>query len=108
MNLWSLKDDSGSAILEFIVFVLVGQLLIFSGAMVTAQSLDQKVRLELFASQMARATALGKPAALQEVLTHDYNLEGVTVAEAPCPGKIVCLVASLGESRANGVSLVSG
>ncbi|MFM2024068.1 MAG: hypothetical protein RLZZ56_81 [Actinomycetota bacterium] len=108
MKLWSLKDESGSAILEFIVFVLVGQLLIFSGAMVAAQSLDQKVRLELFASQMARATALGKPEALQEVLTQDYNLEGVSVSAVPCPEQFVCLVASLGESRANGVSIVSG
>lgn len=107
MKCWSLKGDSGSAILEFIVFVLLGQLLIFSGTMVTAQTLDQKVRLELFASQLARAAALGKTEVLQQALSEDYNLQGVSVAASTCQEQLVCLVVSLGESKANGVSVIS-
>lgn len=54
-----LNGQAGSAVMEFITFVLVGQMMIFGGSMVLAKQLSQKVEGQLDAINRARALALG-------------------------------------------------
>ena len=108
MKFKNLVAESGSAIVEFIAFVVIGQLLAFSGAMTTAELLDRKVRLELFVSQLARAQAIGQARTAFEVLSVDYSLQGIQVSEVSCRAPLVCLSATLDDSTAFGVSYRNG
>jgi hypothetical protein len=103
-----LQAESGSAVLEFLAFVLVGQLLVFSGFMTVADSLDRKVRLELFVAQMAKSQANGITSSLPSVLADDYGLQGVRVIEANCSPNLICLVATFGDLSASGIGIKRG
>ena len=96
------SQAEGSAVVEFIVFVLFGQLLVFSGAMQLAQWVDTKLKLELSAHQLARAVALGKSDALLPELKRD--LPELRITEFTCGDVLTCLLAESGDLSASGVS----
>jgi hypothetical protein len=95
MFLQNVRSERGSAILEFITFVLVGQLLVFGGSMAIANQLREKVELQLFAAQAARSLALARELTLPE---------GVTVSGNECEGKLICVKVSKGALSVIGVS----
>ena len=101
------REERGSTVVEFIAFVLIGQLLIFSGGMQVAESMDLKVRLELLANQAARALALGKADLLVNELKADYNLESAVVTAIRCPQVLACVRVSLGDLQSIGVSRIN-
>jgi hypothetical protein len=53
----SLNSQTGSAILEFIAFVLVGQLLIFGASIAMANELTKQVENQVEASNAAKSVA---------------------------------------------------
>ena len=99
------SESEGSAIVEFIVFVLFGQLLVFAGSLQIAENIDQKVRLDLFASQLARAEAVGKAELLIEELRNDYRLPDAAVLPEDCPRRLVCLRVTSNGAEAIGMSV---
>lgn len=96
------RDAEGSAVVEFIVFVLFGQLLVFSGGMQLAQWVDTKLKLELSAHQLARAVALGKGDVLLPELKRD--LPELRIIEVNCGDELTCILAESGDLSASGVS----
>lgn len=77
-----LRNEEGSAILEFVTFVLVGQLLVFAASMTISSVITDKVELQILASQAARAIALGR----------DFQIPpGVTMAKRDCGLHLICL-----------------
>jgi hypothetical protein len=100
-----LRGTSGSAVVEFIVFVLVGQMFVFSGGMQLAQWIDDKLKIELLAHQMARAIALGKGDLLLPELQQDYNFTQVEISELACGESLVCIVASSEKISSRGLSI---
>ena len=108
MRLMKFNDSNGSALAEFLVFVVLGQILVLTGSMQANEWIDKKVRLELFAQQLARAESLGKANELFNVLKFDYRLQDATVKIDPCGTELVCLTAIDGAFRAYGVSLKNG
>jgi hypothetical protein len=93
----------GSAVVEFIVFVLFGQLLGFSIGMQVSQWMDTKLKLELAAQQQVRALALGKGDQLLAELRQD--LPEMAAASLNCSAELVCVTLKSGDLVARGVSL---
>jgi hypothetical protein len=90
-----LSDEAGSAILEFITFVLVGQLLVFAASMSLSSALTNKVELQILASQAARTIALGR----------DFQVSSeVRLSKQDCGIHIVCLSLEKGELRVSAVN----
>lgn len=102
------RDQHGSAVVEFLIFIVFGQLLVFAGAMQASEWMDRKLRLELFANQVARAESLGKSEPLLVALKEDYGLDGVVVTVDNCAKPLSCITAKLDELRAFGVSYEAG
>ncbi len=98
-------NADGSAVVEFIVFVLFGQLLVFAGGMQLAQWVDTKLKLELSAHQLARAEALGKSDELVPELKRD--LPELRITKLFCGEDLVCVLAESGDLWARGVSVSS-
>ena len=90
-----LKCDSGSAILEFITLILIGQLMVFGASISLATELSSKVELQILAAKTARTIALGRE--VQIPLT-------VTLAQSDCPARLVCVTLSRGEQQVAAVS----
>jgi hypothetical protein len=90
------SSDRGSAILEFLAFVLVGQLLIFSGSMTISQQLTAKVSLQNLAVIQARSISKNL----------DLDLpSGVLLTERSCGARFVCIVLSQNGQTVSAVSL---
>ena len=53
----SCRSERGSAVLEFITYVLLGQMLLFGGSIVLSKSLSDKVAHQLAAVNAATANA---------------------------------------------------
>ncbi|CAB4544309.1 MAG: hypothetical protein F2529_03640 [Actinobacteria bacterium] len=100
------RNSAGSAIVEFMIFVIFGQLLVFSGALQASEWMDKKLRLELFANHLARAQSLGKERELFAALADDYNLQNVTVTVNECGNSLSCITAQMGDLKAAGVSFI--
>lgn len=100
----NVRDELGSAVIEFITFVLVGQLLVLSGSIQLATYVDHKLKLELMAHQIARAEAIGSSKVLFESLKNDYQLPTVNYETVRCPYKLVCVKIVDGKLSAIGVS----
>jgi hypothetical protein len=101
----SFSAERGSILFEFITFVLFGQLLVFGSAMLILGELDQKLRVDLIANQLARAAALGRLDSLLQDLKNDYQLKDVRVSEVPCRAELLCLEVVADSRRSLGVSL---
>lgn len=84
------NSDSGSAVLEVITFVLVGQLLVAGWLIQIAEQLDHKVRLQLFAATIARSIGLQNNN-LQSELEKDLNLTDVKIQRLDCHRSLVCV-----------------
>ena len=102
------NDTNGSALVEFLIFVVFGQMLVLTGGIQVSEWMDKKVRLELFAHQLARAESLGKANELFNVLKFDYGLQDATVSIEQCGSELVCLTATEGALHSHGVSLKNG
>ena len=90
-----LKCDSGSAILEFITFVMIGQLMVFGGSIALAAELSSKVELQMMAATAARTIALGREVQIQS---------NVSLVQSGCPARLVCVTLSRGEQKVAAVS----
>lgn len=90
-----LKCDLGSAILEFITFVLIGQLMVFGGSIALATELSSKVELQMMAATAARTIALGREVQIQS---------NVSLVQAGCPARLVCVTLRRGEQKVSAVS----
>lgn len=101
----SFSAERGSILFEFITFVLFGQLLVFGSAMTILGELDQKLKVELAANQLARAGVLGKIDLLLPSLKSDYQLNDVNVTEISCNPNLFCLELVADSKSALGVSL---
>ena len=99
------KGEVGSAVIEFLGFTLIGQLLILTGSIQIASSLDLKLKLELMAHQVARAEAIGKGAEVFTALRLEYRLPKATFSKMSCTSNVVCVKILEGNNQAIGVSL---
>lgn len=89
------KADSGSAILEFIAFVLIGQVLVLITSITLAGNISSKVELQLVAVDIARQMALG---------ANPAPPEGVEVSVDLCNSPVLCLTVSKGDQKQSAVS----
>jgi hypothetical protein len=101
----SFDSERGSILVEFIAFVLLGQLFIFGASMTILGELDQKLKVDLLAHQLARAGAIGKVDSLLVSLQNDYLLSQVKLTEVPCNQELFCLKVVADSRAAMGVSL---
>jgi len=105
MPLKSFRGERGSALLEFIVTVLIGQTLLLGLSYQFFESLDRKVRLDLAGQQLARAESLGRFPELMNVLQQDFLPGELRADLSPCSLELVCVVTRLGDQAGFGVSL---
>ena len=97
------STDSGSAVLEVITFLLVGQLLAMGWLIQLAEQLDHKTRLQLFAISMARSLSLGH-SELEPVLKEDLGLASSKAQSLNCNASLACVEAVDGDLRVIGIS----
>jgi hypothetical protein len=90
------RSESGTAILEFVAFVLVAQLFVLGISLQLAQTLTQKVRLQILASAEAKAEAGNKSI---------EPPEGIRESHLECDASLLCLALSQGTTRVVGLSL---
>jgi hypothetical protein len=98
-------SERGSILFEFIAFVLLGQLFIFGVTMTILGELDQELKVDLFAHQLARAGAIGKLDSLLMSLQNDYQLNQVKLTEVACNQELFCLEVVADSRSAQGVSI---
>jgi hypothetical protein len=101
----SFDSERGSILFEFIAFVLLGHLFIFGATMTILGELDQELKVDLFAHQLARAGAIGKLDSLLVSLLNDYQLGHVKLTQVPCNQELFCLEVVADSRSALGVSL---
>lgn len=101
------RTEVGSAVFEFIVAVALGQVLVLAVNLQTIESLDQKVRLELAAGQLARAQGLGRFPELLAALEREFGSGEFRAEIKPCSSGLICVAASLGKQTSFGVSYQS-
>lgn len=90
-----MRSEGGSAILEFVAFILIGQLLVFATSMTIASSFTSKVELQIEASQAARTIALGR----------DFHVSpGVVLTRQDCGSRLICLTLERGNLRVSAVN----
>lgn len=93
---WKPSRADGSAVLEFVAFILVGQLLVFGGSMAISQHLTQKVELQNLAAVKARSIA-------KKI---DFELPvDVTLHIQNCPERFVCISLAREGMNVSAVSL---
>lgn len=90
-----ISSDAGSAILEFVSFVLVGQLLVFGGSFALATELTAKVELQILASQIAKTLAQEAAITLPA---------GVEMIEKSCGSEIICVTFTQESRKVSAVS----
>mgnify|MGYP006895945903 FL=1 len=76
------SSDAGSAILEFILFVVVGQMLVFAGSLAISSTLASKVELQILATNAATSIALNQDPLIPS---------GVELIRRACSAELVCL-----------------
>lgn len=76
------SSDAGSAILEFILFVVVGQMLVFAGALAIASTLASKVELQILATNATTSIALNQDPLIPS---------GIELIRRACSTELVCL-----------------
>lgn len=91
----NIKSENGSALLEFITFILLGQLLVFGGSILISLELGKKVELQVLAGQTARNLALNR----DFVLPTD-----VLLVRDPCTPRVVCITLKQGSQTVSAVS----
>lgn len=89
------KAEHGSALFEFITFILLGQLLVFGGSILLSSELTNKVELQVLASQTARNIALKQELSLPP---------DVTLIRDSCVQRVVCITLKLGNQTVSAVS----
>lgn len=91
----NVRAESGSALFEFVVFVLLGQLLVFAGSMAIASEFSSKVELQIMASQAARNLALERlPSIPSEV----------ELVRDSCSVRLICVTLKRGKQVVSAVS----
>jgi predicted Kef-type K+ transport protein len=103
MRLSKISSETGTAVLEVITFVLVGQLLVMGWLIQLAEQLDHKTRLQLFAISMARSVSLGHTE-LETAMKEDLGLVGAKMQNFGCNEPLVCVQAVEGGMKTFGVS----
>ena len=98
------SSETGSAVLEVITFVLVGQLLVMGWLIQLAEQLDHKTRLQLFAISMARSLSLGH-SELEPILKDDLGLVDTKVQNLGCNDPLICVKVDDSGMNVVGVSL---
>lgn len=91
----NIKPDSGSAVLEFITFILLGQLMVFGGSLLISSELAKKVELQVLAGQTARNIALNRELSLPA---------DVALVEDSCATRVVCISLKRGNQTVSAVS----
>jgi hypothetical protein len=91
-----IESDRGSAILEFIVFILVGQLLVFGWSVSAASSLYEKVSIQIQAEQVALNLAHG---------TSQELPEGTSLQQYACSPSFICVALVRGNLTAQAVGM---
>lgn len=89
------REQQGSAILEFIIFVMVGQMLVFGVSTELAALFTSKVELQILASNAARSIA--------QKLEPEVPA-GVTLVQVVCSTHLVCVTLHSGTTRVSAVS----
>lgn len=74
--------ERGSAVLEFIMFVVLGQMLVFAGALAISSTLTSKVELQILATNATRSIAMDQ----EPILPPD-----VDITQTSCSLPLVCL-----------------
>lgn len=103
MRFSKIRSSRGSAVLELITFVLVGQLLVSGWLVQIANELDHKMRLQLFAISLARSSSLGTTN-LEARLRQDLSLPRAEVRQLACGESLTCLSVTDGSGEVTGVS----
>lgn len=91
----NIKAEGGSAALEFITFVLLGQLMVFSGSFLISTELAKKVELQVLAGETARNIALNRELALPA---------DITLVRSSCVNRVVCISMKRGNQSVSAVS----
>ena len=76
------SSENGSAILEFILFVVLGQMLVFAGSLAISSTLASKVELQILATSATKSIALNKDPLIPS---------GVELIRKACSAELVCL-----------------
>jgi hypothetical protein len=76
------SSESGSAILEFILFVVVGQMLVFAGSLSISTTLESKVELQILATNAITSISLNQDPLIPS---------GVELIRRACSAELVCL-----------------
>ena len=103
MRHWRPSSESGTAVLEVVTFVLVGQLLVMGWLIQLADQLDHKTRLQLFAMSMARSVSLGH-SELEPILKEDLGLVSSRMQILSCNSSLVCIEVVESGMRVLGIS----
>lgn len=103
MRHWRPSSESGTAVLEVVTFVLVGQLLVMGWLIQLADQLDHKTRLQLFAMSMARSVSLGH-SELESILKEDLGLVSSRMQILSCNSSLVCIEVVESDMRVLGIS----
>lgn len=103
MRHWRPSSESGTAVLEVVTFVLVGQLLVMGWLIQLADQLDHKTRLQLFAMSMARSVSLGH-SELEPILKEDLGLVSSRMQILSCNSSLVCIEVVESDMRVLGIS----
>ena len=76
------SSETGSAILEFLLFVVLGQMLVFAGSLAISSTLASKVELQILATNAATSIALNQDPLIPS---------GVELIRRACSTELVCL-----------------
>ena len=87
-------SERGSAILEFIVFVILGQMLVFAGSLAISSTLASKVELQLLATNATKSIA---------VKQEPFMPVGVQLIRNDCSQELVCVILRRGSISVSAV-----
>ena len=88
--------EKGSAVLEFILFVVLGQMLVFTGALALSSSLTSKVELQILATNASKSIAMNQDPTLPS---------DVQLIRTVCSEPLICLTLRQGSMTVAAVSL---
>lgn len=94
MFLSKAREQLGSAILEFVIFVILGQLLVFGGSIALSTLLTSKVELQILAANATRSIALKVDPELPA---------GVQMVRDACSPPLVCVTLQQGSTSVSAV-----
>lgn len=76
------RSETGSAVLEFIVFVVLGQMLAFTGALALSSTFTSKVELQILATNAAKSISMNQ----EPILPPDVQL-----SRNSCSSPLICI-----------------